>query len=154
MKSIPLINEGNSKDKLFLLEQYKLIADNAERITERRQTMNNYYLGINSFLVSVSSYLTITGLFFLKLAIPILGIGLSVIWWKNINSYKQLNSAKFKIIHELETYLPANAYAKEHEYLNKGGYYGLTNIEKKVPWVFMVLYGLLLGMTIVTALWK
>ena len=137
---INLINKPYNKKELpILLEQYKLISESADKITDKRQSTNNFYLGVNSFILAVASYLAVSKVNTVSILISVSGLLVSVVWLKNINSFKQLNSAKFKVIHELEEYLPARVYQKEDEYLQKG-YYKLTAVEKWIPIIFGVLY--------------
>ncbi len=136
----PLINEKYTKKDLpILLEQYKLICDGADKITERRQNSNKFYLGVNSFLFVVAGYVVSLKSNLIPVLISFVGLMVSFCWWRNINSFKQLNAAKFKVIHALEEYLPARIYKKEDEYLSKG-YYKLTTVEKKIPFIFCLLY--------------
>ena len=137
---VNLINKHYNKKELpILLEQYKLISESADKITDKRQSTNNFYLGVNSFILAVASYLAVSKVNTVSILISVSGLLVSVVWLKNINSFKQLNSAKFKVIHELEEYLPARVYQKEDEYLQKG-YYKLTAVEKWIPVIFGVLY--------------
>lgn len=137
---IPLINKGyNKKELQILLEQYKLMSECADKITDKRQNTNKFYLGINSFILAVASYIAIIKINYIPLIISSIGFIISIVWRRNIDSYKALNAAKFKVIHELEEYLPANIYRKEDEYLKKG-YYKLTSIEKWVPFIFSTFY--------------
>lgn len=137
---VNLINKSNNKKELpVLLEQYKLISESADKITDKRQSTNNFYLGVNSFILAVASYLAVSKVNTVSILISVSGLLVSIVWLKNINSFKQLNSAKFKVIHELEEYLPARIYQKEDEYLQKG-YYKLTAVEKWIPVIFGVLY--------------
>lgn len=136
----PLINKSYSKkNQSLILEQYKLIVESADRITERRQNTNKFYLGINSFIFTAASYLTAIKINIIPLLISLIGFLVSLVWYQNINSFRQLNCAKFKVIHELEKNLPANIYKKEDEYLQIG-YYKLTSVEKWVPFIFGIIY--------------
>lgn len=147
---ISLINKGYNKRELqLLLEQYKLMSESADRITDKRQNTNRFYLGINSFILAVASYLATIKINLIPLLILGIGLTISIIWKSNINSYKALNAAKFKVIHELEGYLPANIYKKEDEYL-KGGYYKLTSIEKWVPFIFGIAYALIIIIVLIS----
>ena len=137
---VNLINKPYNKKELpILLEQYKLISESADKITDKRQSTNNFYLGVNSFILAVASYLAVSKVNTVSILISVSGLLVSIVWLKNINSFKQLNSAKFKVIHELEEFLPARIYQKEDEYLQKG-YYKLTAVEKWIPIIFGVLY--------------
>lgn len=138
-----LLNNKFKNDRVALLKQYELICQSAESITERRQNTNKFYLTINSILIGSVGYGVSLDLIIYPLLISLVGLAISSVWIRNINSFKLLNSAKFKIIHELETYLPINVYKQEDEYLKKG-YYKLTSLEKMVPKVFFITYGLVL----------
>lgn len=138
-----LINRkyGNSFNE-HLLEQYKIITASADKITDKRHNTNKFYLGINSFLFTAAAYLTSLKFNIVPLLISGIGLIISIVWHKNIESYKSLNSAKFKVIHELEEHLPAKIYQKEEEYLKKN-YYKLTSVEKWIPFIFGILYSII-----------
>lgn len=139
--TIKLINKKcGSRSKEYLLEQYKIISASADKITDKRQSANKFYLSVNSFILAVAAYFAYLELNLIPLLISCLGILISVIWRENIKSFKKLNSAKFKVIHELEEHLPAKVYQKEDEYCVKEGYYKLTSIEQAVPFIFGILY--------------
>lgn len=146
-QNIALINKDKI-DKTILFEQYRIICESADHITEKRQNMNNFYLTINSFILTVAGYFS-TNNFHNLIPFFASGIGgiICVIWSTNIDSFKKLNSAKFKVIHELENHLPAQIFKKEEEYLYK--YHKLTSIEKKIPYVFLIFYIILLVMSLI-----
>src|SRR3989338_6109135 len=97
-----LINADYGKDfKNHLLEQYKLYVESADKISSRRDSANHFYLTLNSGLFAISGYLSLLNKqSFIFLIIPIAGIIISFYWLKIITSYKNLNSRKFKVIHE------------------------------------------------------
>ena len=70
------------------------------------------------------------------------GIIICVIFWCLIRSYKQLNTAKFALIHEIEKHLPLALYKYEWKILGEGKdvskYYPFSHIELAVP-CFVVL---------------
>lgn len=79
----------------------------------------------------------------LMVLIPIAGILVSWVWLDIIKSYKDLNTVKFKIIHELEKYLPAALYAHEWQLTEEGKgtpYRAVTTIESWIPRAFLVLH--------------
>jgi hypothetical protein len=63
-------------------------------------------------------------------------------------SYQQLNSGKFRVIHQLEQQLPVAPYAAEWIAVGEGKdpkrYLPLTHVENWVPRLFGLLYLLLL----------
>lgn len=68
----------------------------------------------------------------------------SFVWLRVVRSYKDLNTAKFKVIHELESHLPAALFTYEWHVCGWGGdakkYRPLTHSEQWVPILFMVFY--------------
>mgnify|MGYP001756840187 FL=1 len=64
-----------------------------------------------------------------------------------MKSYRQLNSGKFKVVHEIEDMLPLAPYAAEWVALGEGKdenlYLPLTHVENWVPVTFGLLYLLL-----------
>ena len=134
-------------DKEIILEQYKLFVNTAEKVSDRRQLANSFFLTINSVLLTFSGYLatTATGLWYF--IIPAVGVLISYFWLKTINSYRQLNTGKFKVIHDIEKKLPIALFKDEWDYLGQGEtkeYVKLTVVESGVPIVFMFLYVLTL----------
>gem|GEM_PF-6676673 len=68
-------------------------------------------------------------------------------WWRMVKSYRQLNSDKYKVVNELEEYLPIKPYAAEWVILEKGKnskkYRPLTRVENWIPTIFAVIYVML-----------
>ena len=135
-----------------LLEQYKLYVEMADRISARRAQSNRFYISLLSALLALLSILINRTLWnniqnAIFLAVAILGLALCFLWYVNINSYRQLNSGKFKVIHEMEQHLPFNCYDREWQILGAGEerkkYLQLTHVEQFVPFVLAVPYLLL-----------
>ena len=138
-----LINKdykGNKEE--HLLRQYELFVKSSENISSKRMTTNNFYLGANTALFAVAGYLSILSKSFVVIILSFIGILLCLSWVSNLASYKRLNSAKFRVIHDLEEHLPARVFTKEDEYLNS--HYTLTKLEKYIPYLFILLYGIIL----------
>ena len=72
------------------------------------------------------------------------GIAISYMWYRLIRSYRDLNSAKFKVIHQIEKKLPLSPFDAEWEAVGRGEnsslYLPFTHIEIGIPWVFLVLH--------------
>ena len=127
------------------MEQYKLYLEMADRISARRQTANSYFLTLNTVLLSLVSYLSLgTEQKKWYWLVAIAGIVLSYMWYRLIRSYRDLNSAKFKVIHEIEAMLPMAPYDAEWEAVGRGKapelYLPFTHVEIYVPWVFLILH--------------
>lgn len=133
--------------KADLFEQYKLYVESAERVSERRVSANNYLLTVNAFLVTLYGILAASPYkSYSTILVPVAGILVSLTWYRIIISYRNLNSVKFKVIHELEQHMPAALYEYEWQKAEEGrgkAYHPLTHLERWVPIVFTALYGLL-----------
>jgi hypothetical protein len=147
-----------SEFKTHLLEQYKLYVEMADRVSSRRVQTASFYTSILSALLALLSITSNKELFqgpqsFVLLTTAILGLCLCVAWSANINSYKQLNSLKFKVIHDMETHLPFPCYDMEWKILkedkNRRRYFRLTAIEQYIPVILAVPYLCLLVYSLV-----
>lgn len=119
-------------DKEILLEQYKLAVEMADRISARREGANKIFLSVNSIIFA---FLAMQGTFYeIHIFISVVGIFISTVWATMIQNYKNLNSAKYAVIHEMENMLPWKVYKDEWEKLKQGKdkkvYAKLTVIEK------------------------
>jgi hypothetical protein len=127
-----------------LLEQYKIYVESAQRISERRLQSGNFFLAINSSLVAIFGFvLSSFGHHRWNAAIPLTGILVSFVWLRLVKSYKDLNSTKFTVIHELESHLPAALFKYEWEVCGHGDpkkYRPVTHTEQWIPMAFIVLY--------------
>lgn len=149
--------------RVHLLEQYKICVEMADRVSVRRGQANTFYISLLSAILALLSLIIDKNLFagssrILLFFTSILALALCLTWYVNIQSYKQLNSLKFKVINEMEQYLPFACYSREWEILKekqKNGdtqYVRLTAIEKFVPLIFAVPYfGLLVYTLLVFA---
>lgn len=133
--------------KADLFEQYKHYVESAEKISERRVSANNYLLTVNAFLVTLYGLVAASKFSsFWIVLVPVAGLLVSLTWCRIITSYRDLNTVKFKVIHELEKHMPAALYGYEWKKAEKGRgktYHPLSHLERWVPIVFMALYVLL-----------
>lgn len=138
--------DDSNNYNLHLLEQYKIYLTSAENISNRRQTANAFFVTVNTALVSLVSYLSLGASNSPQLywVVSLAGIAISYMWYRLVRSYKDLNSAKFKVIHEIEKSLPISPYDAEWEAVGRGEnsklYLPFTHIEIYVPWVFILLH--------------
>ncbi len=135
-----------------LLDQYRLYVNAAEKISDRRQKTNEFFLALNTALIGFLGFIiTKTGsdenqviLFIASIA----GAVMCYLWFRIVISYTSLNSAKYEVIHTIEERLPLALYDTEWEVLGRGKdrrkYWPFSHIEKYVPWIFICLYAILL----------
>jgi hypothetical protein len=138
-----------------LLEQYKLYVESAQRKSERRLLSGNFFLAINSSLVAAFGLtLSSFGKHRWNVVMPLTGMLVSVVWLRVVKSYKDLNMAKFKVIHEMEGYLPVALFKHEWHVCGWGEntqkYRPVTHSEEWIPVAFMIFY-LVLGFYAVSA---
>jgi len=158
-------NKYGEKFNEHLLEQYKLYVEMADRISERRMQTNKFYISLLSGLLALLSILVSVGKLnqtLIFVIISLLGIVLCILWHINIRSYRQLNSGKFKVIHEMEQFLPFPCYDREWEVLGEGKektkYLQLTRVEKyipvilAIPYIFLFLYTL--ASLLISLIWR
>jgi hypothetical protein len=129
--------------KNHFIEIYKLYVEMADRVSSRRQTANSFYLTVNTAIVGAATFFQIPALegFWL---VPVAGVTLCAMWIRNIQSYKDLNSGKFRVINEIERRLPIAPYDAEWEILQRdkknSAYRPFHSVEKYVPQIFILLY--------------
>lgn len=135
-----------------LLEQYKLLVTMADNVSARRAQTNSFYITVLSALLAILSLarenIVSEAQNIIFLVVSVLGMVLCIVWKININSYGQLNTGKFKVIHEMEAQLPFACYDREWEFLGAGQdskkYLQLTKVEQYIPYLLAVPYLLLL----------
>jgi hypothetical protein len=140
-----------------LLEQYKLAAEMADRISARRGTANGFYFTVSTALLATSESLSLA-------TASVAGIVLAGAWWMQLRSYRNLNAAKFEVIGKLEQRLPAQVFGDEWAILKRdpveravlrskllgrlvkplSRYAELSVVEQIVPLVFVVLFAITL----------
>ena len=127
-----------------ILEQWKTCVEMADKISERRNNSNNFFLTLNSALVAFPTIFENDK----KILVAIIGLFVSTLWIQSIINYKKLNSYKFKIINELEKKLPSQPFTYEWYILGRGNdkekYKRFTDIEKLIPKLFIIIYFVLL----------
>ena len=140
------MTDGNS---IEILELYKLHAELADRVSQRREGANRLFVSLlTGLLVFLAASLRFgTGpvnadsvMVFVGSA----GVMLSAAWYVVIRSYRQLNNGKFLALHELEEKLAYPFYKREWELLGEGQdvrrYWRLTVVETTLPLVFGLLF--------------
>jgi len=142
-----------------VFEQYKLAVEMADRVSARRATANTFFFSIQAGLaVALGAFAVNTGTkddptpdrFVLTLA-AIAGVLIACSWWMLLRSYRDLNSAKFAVINQLEAgHLQIHLFKDEWEHLKQDPvsswrkrYAELGQIERLVPLLFAVLYATL-----------
>lgn len=93
-----------------LLEIYKLHAELADRVSQRREGANRIYVSLLVGLVIFLAALLRFGMGDAPVKLVLCTVGafgvlLSASWFVVVKSYQQLNTEKFRVLHDLETML-------------------------------------------------
>lgn len=107
-----------------LLEQYKLYVEMADRVSARRIEANSFFMSILSALLAIAAFVFTKSICpgyerLVLISFSVLGLLLNGAWFLNIRTYRQLNSGKFKVIHQMEEKLPFPCYDKEWQILGQ-----------------------------------
>lgn len=135
------------------LEIYRISVEMADRVSQRRQSANSFYLTLSTLIFGSSTYIkTEESNSIYAISISVSGILVSTLWHSSIQSYKSLNAAKFKVIHDLESNLPYQYYKKEWRLLDpdqdgvRHKQFHVT--ESAVPKIFFALHVIILIVSI------
>jgi hypothetical protein len=151
---VPAKEYGDHYQNHFL-EQYKLYVQMADKISERRQSANSFFLTVNTALIAFlglvaspdgggDAGVAASPPLPWVLVVSTAGVVLCYSWFRLVRSYKDLNSGKFKVVHAIENRLPSSPYDAEWEAVGRGEdpmlYLPFTHVEIWIPWVFAALY--------------
>ena len=129
-----------------MLEQYKIYVQSAENVSSRRVSTSRYLLTLSAALMAIHGIqLSSLNHDYWILTVPVAGIAVSVLWYNLIQSHRDMNTIKFKIILELEQHLPVALYTREWDMAKREGgtfYKEATRIEQFLPILFGCLHGL------------
>jgi hypothetical protein len=140
-----------------LLEQYKLYVESAQKVTDRRITTGNYLLTVNSFLLTVFGVASSQHLGGVWVAIvPLAGVLVSFTWYSLVVFYRNLGARKYKVIHQLEGFLPVAPFRCEWQSTHDeaGRHTGVTYLERLIPLAFAGIYIVLLVFSLVRSFGK
>lgn len=147
-------SEDHYNEKRAILEQYKIYVEMADRISQRRNSANVLFLSLNTFVAGwmstskeIFEKVYLQGMLWIVLLLLLVIV--NYFWFRLIKSYRQLNTAKYKVIGEIEKKLPISPYWEmEWKELGSGRdpklYSPLTSIEIIVPKILITLYTIVL----------
>jgi len=129
-----------------VLEIYKMLVEMADRVSQRRQSANSFYLTVNTAIIGGAAYLSQSQFGHMgTLAVSAAGIAICFLWVRAVVSYKSLNAAKFEVITALEERLPVSPYKDEWDILDVDGdgkkHKPFHKTEVLVPVVFGLVHG-------------
>jgi hypothetical protein len=147
MKKLIHSEKGYGPDyKAHLLSQYQIYCEALENATSRRQELNRLFILLNTGIFTIIGILLQQGnsksLFISLLPVVIIGFFVCYLQWKFLGMYKELITAKFNVIYEIEKSLPLGLYIQEWEQINSRNnkYKSFSEIEKQIPLIFSAIY--------------
>lgn len=103
----------------LIMQQYRLYAEQKDNFIKRSFGVNRFYmilLVVLVLLVNLSKNVIFVYALSLPFVFSIVGLGVCVLWWMNMDSYNLLIKVKFsKVLEELEKQLPVQPYKMEHD---------------------------------------
>lgn len=131
-------------DRTELLEIYKLHAELADRVSQRREGANRLYVSVLAGMVTFLAVSIRFGVGDLPADVMLRSAGvfgalLSFSWFVVLRSYRQLNSGKFQALRDLETKLAYPFFTTEWDLL-RNRYWKLTVVETGLPCIFCALF--------------
>jgi hypothetical protein len=145
------------------LEEYKIFIEDTSRYSDRRQTVSNIYVAVNTALVGLAAgflsvgHIAPYGTFewwrlLAVLALSIAGVTASAVWWALVRRYEQIIGARVARLRKIEHALPGS-----HKMYHKmdvafcGKVPSFSGPEKILPIVFIVLDSLLFSSALVAS---
>lgn len=131
-----------------LMKQYELYVNLTDETSARRLRTNEFFITLNSVLLAIMGLITqITGcsrgvMISWIIFVGVFGSFLSNIWRQMIQSYKILNKGRYDVIWKIEERLPLKMYEYEWDFLEKANYVELTEGEKNIPLIFIIIYAI------------
>jgi hypothetical protein len=81
---------------------YKVMADSAEKTSDRRQEANKFFISMNLGIAAADAFLVDNGRVNLVPLASFLGILICILWALTLWYYRDLNAAKYKILARFE----------------------------------------------------
>lgn len=143
-----MFSRKRRSDNSEAVRVYEIAVEQADRISARRGKANQFYLSLETLILGVPAFFGFSGESTEPLRITVLaivGIIVSFTWWLQLRSYRDLNSAKFKVINDIEKdHFDIRPFTAEWESLKHDAvkpwrprYAELGSVERIVPFVFM-----------------
>jgi len=133
-------------------DEYKMLAERAEKYSERRQTTSQTYLTINTAIFGAAAFLVkdsgLTGWYLVLAISPLFIVGglICIIWLNIILGMEKLLNWQYKQLRELEKQIPddINIFTKENnEFFNQGKgkkKFSFSLLEAWLPRILMIVY--------------
>lgn len=151
LQSVSIEDYPKAEYRAHTLEIYKTYLASTQSNSDRRMAANTFFLSIHTLLIGGSGLSLENDERLFALLISLLGMMFAWVWRRLVKSYRQLNHAKFKVVHEIERYLPIAAYDAEWKALAEGKdpnvYHPYTHLEPRIAWAFFWFHAIVAGVS-------
>ena len=139
-----------------LMTLYVTYLQTMEKVSDRRAALNAWMITLLNAVVALDISLTKINAGFAGNAfiVPLMGILTCVVWRLLLGSFSTLNAAKFRVIFDLEQRLGVNPFRVEQKYYKEQGRTGFARLERKVPFIFLMLFVVIFGGRVLGSLFK
>lgn len=127
----------------LIAEMWGKTAELADSVTDKRINASNFYMSIDTALVGL--------LYFVNnwwdYTVAFVGLTVAILWFFSVQNYRYLSSAKWKVVNDLEEKLPVKPFKYEWKvltYREKYRYFQVTKIERIMPFLFGLLFLLII----------
>lgn len=155
-----ILKGGGFQDKDVLLMQYKMFVQTSEDLVKRKQSVNTFYVTLNSLMLSaIVSIICAAGdilqvvnnqlfIYAVSIFLSVIGVVICFSWITLLTSYSDLNASKMAIISCIEDRLALKLFDTEWALLTrrvgKRKYQSFTVKEIAVAKIFLALYVLVI----------
>ncbi len=156
-------NPKSAEASARLFEQYKLYQQTSENLTQQEQKTNEFFLSINTALLTFSgavigfSDMPAENKFLILLVAMLAGILFNRAWCRKIEQLKIINRAKMRMLNLIEQNLPLRLFDEEYVIMKddpSGPYKNTVADKEAVPHSFNFLYGLIVVLFAVFSLFS
>lgn len=134
--------------KNHILDQYKIYNDSADKISSRRNLANMFFLTLNTSIFGAIGFsfekIQLIQPKWLIIFPLVIILCLTIVWYKLLLSYRNINTAKYTVLRQLSKKLPSSPLSMEWKELenpkNTKKYFPLTSLEKYIPILFFAIY--------------
>ena len=138
------MDQRQSDYRELLVKQYCLAVEMADRVSARRAQANSVYISLLTGILIVPAVTLQDRVLDADPAIPVIagvfGVFVSAAWIVTIDSYRQLNSVKFAVIHDMEDHLPEAYFVDEWRILRDRRHRRTTEAERLIPIGMLIPY--------------
>lgn len=138
--------------KKALFEHYKILAQSSEQLASRRQTVNGFFLSLNTFMLAgmgfifkesfelyVHEHHRVMRLMVLAIALATTGLIVDMNWSRLIESYGNLLQAQTRVMEALERHTKAAVITAQTAFHRKD-FHSLSALEKNIAHTFQGIF--------------